>query len=323
MQRVSASITPWLWTVPAVVAGVLASFLLLPQPTVEAKPLGAVREFSVTLKAPDLIVPNTFAVNVGDTIRFRVTQEGPAPHNLHIGGNGVDVESPTWTAGSVGVWEYTFSRPGVYALYCSVGARGQPLGILHRHVGPMEGVIVVTDAGAPAPDLSRWQARNVRLGSLGGSGVTGTAHLQQSADGSIRVRVEASGLRPGTFYLSGLYDRRSVNCVGGLIGGLAGFATPLQPRQDGTAQILYTTSGPIDNWFSVSIREGAAAPGSPVACGDTSSTVLGVGATPAAPAPAALPRTGDADLRGLLLAALALSALTLGLGLMARRGAAA
>lgn len=328
MLSVYSRVTYVLWLIAIVLTGHLASMVLWPQQMVEARPLGAVRAFDVVLKTPDLIVPNVFAVNVGDTIRFNIRMQGGAPHNLHIGGNGVDVQSPIWQGdGVTGVWEFTFTRAGVYALYCTQG-QAAILPLTHRHVGPMEGVIVVTDAGAPAPDLYRYQTRNVRLSADGGSGITGVAHIQPKADGGLSVRVEGYGARPGTAYISGLYDRRSVNCRGGLMGA---FASTREARADGTVRIVYQTPGPIESWYQVSIREGTPAnqtAQSVRACGEVSNVVIGVdtladtpGPAPAPAVPAALPRTGDSVPESVLFGMAVLGSLALCLGVLLRRRA--
>lgn len=280
----------WAWLFPVLLTAMFANMMVWPTTTVEAKPLSAVREFSVTLKAPDLIVPNVFHITLGDTIRFNVKNEGPAPHNLHIGGNGVDVESPTWPSGGTAVWEHTFLRAGVYSLYCTVSARGfEPL--QHRHVGPMEGVIVVTNPGQTMMGTSRFETRAMRVDAQGSSGVSGNAFLQQSADGSVRVRVQATGLRPGATYQAGLFDLNSISCSGGMVGNLS---APWM-ASSASGMLLFTASGPIESVGAVAIREG----GNLVACGNTSSLVTGVGNMPAAMGtarPSTLPRTGEADI---------------------------
>lgn len=321
-MKFASRISPELWIIPALLVGLflvalLGSVLPLPPQTVEAKPLGAVREYDVTLKSPDLIVPNTFAVNVGDTIRFRVKQEGPAPHNLHIGGNGVDVESPRWPRDTSAVWEYSFTRPGVYALWCSVLGRIPGVSPTHRDVGPMEGVIVVTEAGTPLADLSQYQTRNVPLQAIGASGISGTAHLQPRADGAVGVRVQLSGLKPNALYFFNV-RRNSADCLGGQLGNPS---APVQ-AEGTTARILQTHGGSLSNEYSVSIREGTSPPGTVVACGDSTKAVLGAGAVvPATPAaPAVLPRTGEGAFFPLALAT-TLGGLLLGLGVLVRRRA--
>lgn len=308
MHRTSRSRIParWSWLFPVLLTALFANMLVWPQTTVEAKPLGAIREFNVTLKAPDLIVPNVFQVNVGDTIRFRTKNEGPAPHNLHIGGNGVDVQSPTWMAGQEGVWEHTFLRPGVYALYCTVAARGlEPL--QHRHLGPMEGVIVVTEPGQTA-DLSRYETRAQRLDAVNNSGVGGAAYLQPSADGSWRVRVQLTGLKPGTSYQAGLYGRSGAGCSSGLIGNLSGPVT----ASSASGMVLFTSSGPTEPLYYVGVRDSSGN----VACSNPASAVTGVGNQPAGgmtmSGPTALPRTGATDAQAMAMALFGLGAVLTG-----------
>lgn len=106
--------------------------------------------------------------------------------------------------------------------------------------------------------------------SVANSGVAGRATLTPQADGTIQIRVEAYGVKNGTPYFSSASNRTAQDCQGGLIGSFSSsqtFTHPI-PQQRGQVIITYTVPGPLSDIFSVSIREGAAQPGTVVACGE-------------------------------------------------------
>ncbi|MBM2827162.1 MAG: Copper binding protein, plastocyanin/azurin family [Dehalococcoidia bacterium] len=248
------------WLVFGLMLVLLGSVLGSPLTITEAKPSADVREFSVTFENPDRISPNVFTVDVGDTIRFNMKNNTNSPHDFHIGGNGVDVQSEHVEKGQSGVWEYTFEQPGVYALYCTIEGRVPGVTAPHRATGPMEGVIVVTEPGATA-DLERYQARTVELGTVDNSGVTGTAYLQPRADGGTSVRIEADGLTVGRSYFAELHDR-SGNILGSAQAPEA-YLSRFVNVTGGTARILTSVGSEvtIDGVASVTIQEGSNPPG--------------------------------------------------------------
>ncbi|MSQ10379.1 MAG: LPXTG cell wall anchor domain-containing protein [Dehalococcoidia bacterium] len=244
--------------------------------------------------------PPNLAATAGGTIIFNMRNAGNLPHNIHIGGQGMDVQSQTLQAGQTGTWSVTLPSMGVYAIYCAVGL-GTPN--LHRIRG-MDGTINVGAAADPAA----MQTRRMAMTTIGGSGVGGTAIIQPRADGATHVQVNAMGLIPGAGYFSGTYTAASSNCSGGL---LPPFAVPVAANAQGMATINYVGSAPASQIVSVSVRAGAppANPQQVRACADPRIAV-------APAAPAALPRTGD-DATPLmaLLSALAMAALGAGVAL--------
>jgi plastocyanin len=85
------------------------------------------------------LTPAHITVPVGRTIRFLAINIGVLPHALAVEGDDLYEESETVGAGQTAPLEITFTIPGVYDIYCPVGA-GQ-----HRDLG-QEGRLVVTAA---------------------------------------------------------------------------------------------------------------------------------------------------------------------------------
>lgn len=112
-------------------------------------------------------------------------------------------------------------------------------------------------------NVAHAQERTMTLQAVEGSGVGGEVSLTADGD-NVQVSVSATGLTSGESYLSGAYDTTSVGCMGGIIGS---FASPAEATSD-TMTIEYSVPGPIDDIFSVSVREGAEPPGSVVACAE-------------------------------------------------------
>lgn len=287
-------------------SGLAALFLALfawsfnqPAESAQAAPSGKVITVNVTMGDLYFDPPN-LAATAGDTIVFNMRNAGNFPHNIHIGGQGMDVQSQTLQAGQTGVWSVTLPTSGVYAMYCAVGA-GTPN--YHRTRG-MDGTINVGAAADPAAMATR----RIAVSPLLGSRIGGTAIIQPRADGATHVQVNATGLTAGAMYYSGAYGAGSSSCVGDL---LSPIAAPAAANAQGMVTINYVVSAPASRIVAASVRQGVPPPTPEqlIGCADTRGA-----ATPAAPA--ALPRTGD-DATPLmaLLSALAIAALGAGFAL--------
>jgi uncharacterized cupredoxin-like copper-binding protein len=93
------------------------------------------------------IEPSSFIVAAGDTVRFRVINQGAREHNLEVELESAGVEHDFFAAnlqpGQSDVAEVTFSEPGTWVLYCPVGT--------HRDRGMIASVEVQETGAAPAP----------------------------------------------------------------------------------------------------------------------------------------------------------------------------
>ena len=94
------------------------------------------------------IEPATITVQAGMPVRFNATNPGQRPHDLRIEGQGVMMEvipgDGNIPPGQMATFEFTFTTPGTYEMWCPVGNGS------HRAQG-MEGTFVVAAAaGAPA-----------------------------------------------------------------------------------------------------------------------------------------------------------------------------
>ncbi len=85
--------------------------------------------------------PQALTIAPGTTVRFVVANEGALAHALAVEGEGVYAETGAIGSGETATLDLTFTRPGVYDLYCPL-SYGQ-----HRALG-QEAVLVV---GAAAP----------------------------------------------------------------------------------------------------------------------------------------------------------------------------
>lgn len=117
---------------------------------------------------------------------------------------------------------------------------------------------------AIAMPVQATQDKTLSLVAVDGSGIGGTVELTDAGDNLIEVVVNATGLSEGESYFSGAYDATSVTCRGGLIGS---FAEPVTASSE-SATISYTVPGPLDDIFSVSVRQGTEPPGTVVACAE-------------------------------------------------------
>ncbi len=111
--------------------------------------------------------------------------------------------------------------------------------------------------------------KTLPLLAVDGSGITGDVSLTEDGD-NVQIVVTATGLTSGESYFSGAYDSTSVVCRGGLIGTFAAAA----PADGETATISYSVPGPIEDIFSVSVRQGDQPPGAVVACAEDTETTM-------------------------------------------------
>jgi uncharacterized cupredoxin-like copper-binding protein len=92
------------------------------------------------------IEPSSFTANVGDTVRFNVTNQGAREHNLELELESAGIDQVLFPAnlqpGESGTVEFTFSQPGTWEFYCPVGQ--------HRERGMVASVQVQAAADAPA-----------------------------------------------------------------------------------------------------------------------------------------------------------------------------
>ncbi|MFQ5880135.1 MAG: hypothetical protein ACE5IZ_08190 [Dehalococcoidia bacterium] len=135
-------------------------------------------------------------------------------------------------------------------------------------------------SSGPTSTAQAQEEVTLTLAEVDGSGVGGTVTLSPDGD-NVQVTVNATGLTDGESYFSAPYDDTSVTCRGGLIGS---FAAP-QAASGDSMTIAYTAPGPIDDIFSISVRQGTSPPGTVVACAERP-------AAQPTPTPAAAPNTG-------------------------------
>ena len=92
------------------------------------------------------IEPASFTVNVGDTVRFNVANQGAREHNLELELESAGIEQTLFPAnlkpGESGTVEFTFTEPGTWEFYCPVGQ--------HRDRGMVASFQVQAAADAPA-----------------------------------------------------------------------------------------------------------------------------------------------------------------------------
>jgi len=119
---------------------------------------------------------------------------------------------------------------------------------------------------SPAQAANVWAAT---LYQLDGSGISAAATLAEQSDGTVQVVLTASGLKAGVQYISGVYNRSSIACRGGLIRAAttSGFSDTYTSREGG---VTFTAQGPLSNVFSISVRETTEgrAPGTERACAE-------------------------------------------------------
>lgn len=236
----------------------LALFAWSLQPAVEpaqAAPSGKV--ITVDISMEDFYFePGNFSATAGDTIVFNMRNNGAFPHHLHIGGQGIDVQSPTLRSGETATWAVTFPRPGLYAIYCNIAA-GTPNH--HRLLGS-EGTVSVgaTSDGTPLAPL------RIPVTGVAGSGIRGEALVQPRADGATSVAVTASGLTAGTVYMLAAHDSSSRACSGGNL-PVTGGAPVLINRTSAT--MGWVVSAPANRIAAVSLLAGGNN-GQLAACGD-------------------------------------------------------
>jgi plastocyanin len=90
-------------SVVALFVALFAWSFVQPTESAQAAPSGKVVTVNVTLNDLYFDPPNLSAT-AGDTIIFNMRNAGNLPHNIHIGGQGIDVQSPTLQAGQSGTW---------------------------------------------------------------------------------------------------------------------------------------------------------------------------------------------------------------------------
>jgi len=124
---------------------------------------------------------------------------------------------------------------------------------------------VLVFGSSPAQAANVWTAT---LYPLAGSGISATATLTEQSDGTVRVVLTATGLKPGVQYVSGVYNRANIACRGGIIPVLTAtrFSDIFTSREGG---VTYTATGPLSNVWSMSVREtiDGQVPGTERACG--------------------------------------------------------
>ena len=133
-------------------------------------------------------------------------------------------------------------------------------------VGALAAVGVI---GLAMASTASAEDKTLTLLAVDGSGIGGDVSLTEDGD-IVQIVVNATGLTNGESYFSGAYDSTSVVCRGGLIGTFAAAA----PADGETATRSYSVPGPIEDIFSVSVRQGDQPPGAVVACAEDIETTM-------------------------------------------------